>query len=279
MKHNYKELSKVFSPRFLKRISASSQLPVVEAMKPFPELSNCIKKNDIKKMFEEAYLLLEKHYRNEYVFKSTIYDYIYNQADFEPGTDGLLTEVRSGESVVDLLWLNGTSTAIEIKSEIDSNERLLKQINDYVKLFNKIYVVTYSDNIGNIEKIVPNFVGILVLDIENQINTWREAEITMEYLDTEVMFRTLRRYEYEEITAKILDEEVSFSDADVYKKCLGIFNSIHPTTAHNLMVEQLKKREMHDKNQVPVISKALQFILETGKFQKKELNGLINKLQ
>lgn len=279
MKNNYKELSKVFSPKFLKRTYASNQLPTLEATEYFPELSNCIEKNDVKKLFEEAYVLLEKHYRNEYIFKSTIYDYIYNHLNFDVEKDGLLTEVRSGESIVDLLWLNGSSTAIEIKSEIDSNERLLKQIIDYVKLFKKVYVATYFDNISSVEKIVPNFVGIMVLNAENQVSIWKEAETTTEYLNTDVMFKTLRRYEYEEITAKILAEPISFSDAVIYKNCLRIFNSIHPIDAHDLMVEQLKKREKHDKNQVPTISKALHFVLATGKFHKKELNGLINMLQ
>lgn len=77
--------------------------------------------------------------------------------------NGILTEVKSGSCVADLLWLNGTSIAYEIKTEIDNNRRLANQINSYQQLFKQTMVVSYEKNIELILSQVPNHVGIMFL--------------------------------------------------------------------------------------------------------------------
>lgn len=80
--------------------------------------------------------------------------------------DGILTEVKSGNCVADLLWLNGTSIAYEIKTEIDTNRRLTNQINSYHQLFKQTVVVSYERNIDTILPELPEHVGVMFLNKE-----------------------------------------------------------------------------------------------------------------
>lgn len=91
----------------------------------------------------------------ELFFQSEIYRKYFSSASYRE-------EFEAGRSRVDIMLLNGDSiVGIEIKSDGDTLKRLDKQLNDYRKVFDKIYVLTtnkyrqkisgYGDDIGIID--------------------------------------------------------------------------------------------------------------------------------
>lgn len=72
-------------------------------------------------------------------------------------------EVRALSSRLDLLKINGVTTAFEIKSEFDSLEKLEKQSQDYLALFEYNYLVLAEKHLEKAKKILPSEFGIYIL--------------------------------------------------------------------------------------------------------------------
>lgn len=69
-------------------------------------------------------------------------------------------ELPVGSSRADLCKINGESIAYEIKTDLDNFNRLQKQINDYYKIFEKVFIICSEANVENILKLVPQKCGI-----------------------------------------------------------------------------------------------------------------------
>ncbi|WP_338230359.1 sce7726 family protein [Algoriphagus taiwanensis] len=69
-------------------------------------------------------------------------------------------EVKALSSRLDLLKINGVTTAFEIKSEFDSLEKLEKQSQDYLALFEYNYLVVGEKHLEKAEKVLPHEFGI-----------------------------------------------------------------------------------------------------------------------
>ncbi|WP_160141603.1 sce7726 family protein [Salicibibacter halophilus] len=70
-------------------------------------------------------------------------------------------EINVGESRLDIGRINGHSYAYEIKTELDSLDKLNKQINDYAKVFEYIYVIIHPKHLAKVKQLVPDFCGII----------------------------------------------------------------------------------------------------------------------
>ena len=88
----------------------------------------------VNDLIHYAYQHLLKEYRYEYLYKSALLnDFVlrnYSLADTI-----LLNEFRIGKSKADSVLANGTNKVFEIKTELDSSERLNSQVADYYKAF------------------------------------------------------------------------------------------------------------------------------------------------
>lgn len=67
-------------------------------------------------------------------------------------------------SRVDVCRINGYSYAYEIKTELDTFNRLSKQISDYSCVFEYVCVVVPKSMYASVIKLVPDFCGICVFD-------------------------------------------------------------------------------------------------------------------
>lgn len=70
-------------------------------------------------------------------------------------------ETKVQNSRVDFLTLNGISTSFEIKSELDNLDKLIKQTNNYVRVFEYNYAVIDDRHKKNALKMLPQSYGIL----------------------------------------------------------------------------------------------------------------------
>lgn len=77
----------------------------------------------------------------------------------------IINELQFGDGKrrADLVELNITLNAFEIKSDVDTLNRLPSQVEDYLETFDKLTVVTTQKHLSNVKKICPIGVGILVV--------------------------------------------------------------------------------------------------------------------
>jgi hypothetical protein len=74
-----------------------------------------------------------------------------------------------GDARIDIAVVNGAMHGYEIKSESDTLQRLSSQITTYQKVFDYISVVPGTKHIGQVMNIVPEFVGLIVIERINAI--------------------------------------------------------------------------------------------------------------
>lgn len=75
----------------------------------------------------------------------------------------MLNEFRAGSCKADLVILNGTATAYEIKSERDSLARLSNQVLNYRRVFASVNVMVRGIHVESVRHVVPVDVGVVPL--------------------------------------------------------------------------------------------------------------------
>jgi len=158
---------------------------------------NDIKKNrSINSVLAGFYHQLESGYRNEYIFKNALLNQELLSKHCLSNTT-VLNEFRIGTSIADFVLLNGEIRIFEIKTDLDNFEKLDKQIQDYRKFANRIYIVVSE---RNAELLTIDFrnssIGIIGYTDENSLRTIKRARVDNSKLDHEVLFKTLRKPEY-----------------------------------------------------------------------------------
>lgn len=70
-------------------------------------------------------------------------------------------EMAIGDSRVDICRINGSSYAYEIKTEYDTFDRLETQMRDYLKTFEKVYVIVPKNRVEDVKNHIPEECGII----------------------------------------------------------------------------------------------------------------------
>jgi hypothetical protein len=197
----------------------------------------------IKDTVSAAYKHLGKNYRNEYLYKNSIANKILlGKHNLQTAT--MLSEFKVANSIADVVILNGTSSVYEIKTELDTSEKLRKQIIDYKKAFAKVYIVTHYSLVDKYSKLLTNeTVGLIALTQRLNFKIVKEATEDYSQMENEVILKCLRKEEYTSIITDYFGRLPSVSNIHFFKECLKLFNSIEIITLHNLMLIHLAKRK------------------------------------
>lgn len=174
-----------------------------------------------KQLVSEMYHVLKQDYRNEYFYKNTLLNKLLLGVH-SVNTTTALTEIPIANSKADFVLINGKAVVYEIKTELDNLERLENQINDYYKAFDHVAVVTYNDNVEAVRTRIQNIgkpVGIYALQKSGVLKTIQRPERYCEALDTGVLFRLLRKSEYENV---IMDKYGALPETSDFMNSLSI---------------------------------------------------------
>lgn len=193
------------------------------------DILSLVKDYSYAQFFDFLYDLMKNNYRCEYVYLNEIFvnEILKNHDEGH----SILTELCVNRSQADLVVVNGTTTVYEIKTELDSLTRLGKQLEDYIQVFDKVFVITYRDMLDKLIQLLDGNgkylkVGIFVLNEEGKLNLIREGGSHKECLNKELMFNILHRREFEYFDtdydlAKENFLNLSIYDAHEYfKQCL-----------------------------------------------------------
>ncbi len=229
-------------------------------------------------LISEIYCELKQNYRNEYFYKNTILNKLLLGVH-SVNTTTALTEMAIAKSKADFVLINGKAVVYEIKTELDNLERLIFQIDDYYKAFDYVVVVTYEKNLQPVEKLLDTLekpVGIYVLRKNGKLGLIRKPERYISDLDKEVIFKLLRKSEYEDIVLKKYGYLPEVTQFKYYSVCKDIFMRIPLEETYPLVLRELKNRMNVIKDEFAKIPYELKFLayfmeLTNEDYQKLEI--------
>lgn len=271
----YKLLAKLFNSSELKRIAAGDLRTFDSIRKVFSEFHT---KVTVSEFYDEAYKLLLKNYRNEYVVKNEIANKIL-LGTHSMKTTAMMSEVRTGKNIADCVVLNGHSTCYEIKTEMDSLTRLSNQLDSYLMAYDKTYVVIHKSHLKHILSIhskSPTF-GILELTKRNSFKIVIEAPISREF-DFDITFDTLRKPEYTFIAEQVLGSIPEMPNTKLYDYCKEAYKSLPADKANELFKKSLKLFRANDHKFINSLPKPLKNIGISYQFSRQEKNKLVCSL-
>lgn len=231
-----------------------------------------VSNNEIVK---NIYRYLSKNYRNEYFYKNTLFNKnVIGKHSLR--TTMALTEIPIHKSKADFIMINGKAVVYEIKTELDSLDRLEQQLADYYKAFTNVYVVTCESNESKVEKLISDMnVGLLILTNRNQFSERKIAVEDYSLLDKEVMFKVLRKKEFENIISDYFGILPKTKPVFYYSECFNYFNQIETVVAHELFVKELKKRNsIHVQTYLDHVPYELRFLVYFSETIQKNYNAL-----
>lgn len=223
--------------------------------------SDADQKNN-RELISEIYWELKKNYRNEYFYKNTLLNKLLLGVH-SVNTTTALTEMSIAKSKADFVLINGKAVVYEIKTELDNLERLNAQIDDYYKAFDHVAVVTYEKNLQQLQKILDNIdkpIGIYVLRKSAKLGTVREPGRYTDDLDKEIIFKLLRKSEYEDIIAQRYGYLPEVTQFKYYSVCKKMFLQIPIEESYLSVLKILKKRIQLEKEEFVKIPYELRFL-------------------
>jgi hypothetical protein len=233
----------IFSSAFLSGLAGKhGQVPVGKAavLRSYAEL---MPGGTLGDACNAAYEDLRLNYRNEYFFKNTIISKIL-LGRHSVRTASALLEVPTGNSIADVVVLNGTSTVYEIKTDLDSFTRLPSQLEDYRTTFEHTNVVVSDTRAAAAEAVVPRGVGILAIRKRGTLAVIRPSESSMHKLRQERMFQVLRRNEALSALQRAIGYEIDVPPGDLWGRCRELFVNLPLEVAHQHFLCELRARGM-----------------------------------
>lgn len=190
------------------------------------------------------YRVLEKEYRNEYVYKNTfISEWLIKKYSLKDTKT--FSEFRIGSSIADLVLFNGSSKAFEIKTELDSNKRLISQLDEYSKLVEECYIVVPEELINEYLSGISPAVGVLAVKkgIRSlKIEAHRNAQKN-EHVDINVLMASVHCTEYKWMTEQAYGNLPDVSTFEMFDACKERLSKLPSGILHKLFLAVVKKRK------------------------------------
>lgn len=243
-KGHLRELASLVSHAAFKKLSASTnQAAYIRRMKKYigwekDGLDRSIKLNDL---IAHSYHILEQHYRHEYIYKNKLLtDYVLKHYALHDTI--LLNEFQVGQSIADAVLVNGANKVFEIKTELDTPERLHGQLQDYYKAFTEVYVFTHVTLAHKYLDILPAHVGLLLYNEDGSVSEHRSATMRTDDLDVTFMMVSLRKAEYTRLVKLLAGFVPDATPAFYYRACLEVLKQYPVEQVQQAYCTILKQR-------------------------------------
>lgn len=233
-------------------------------------------------IISEIYELMSNSHRCEYVYQNTLINALLLNGNVD-AQQTALTQLPISKSRADLIIISKHATVYEIKTELDTFERLKTQLSNYFKAFNRVCVVTSENKYQNaINALAGTPVGIYVLDGQNCMSEKMRKEPVEDnsQLEHVTLFKLLRKTEYENILKQYFNALPDAKPVFYYNACLDLFCQIPILNAQTMVMSELRKRNIIKNidtfNRVPYALKSLAYFSYNT---KKNLNNLFRFLE
>lgn len=239
--------SRIYASLFSRRVVAEV---LAGSYKSIDKIYNLFRDNEAleRKTYLDYFLYLYrsmmKHYRCEYVFKNEVINKILLRHFSNPNTVSF-SEFRVNQSIADLVMFNGISRAYEIKTDYDSDKRLISQLTDYNKLFEKTYLVISAIGYNKYVNELPQTVGIITFEYKNGAlvhRVIREAEKNT-IIDIHTLMRSIRATEYKNIVKEIYGTLPNVSEFDMFEACENLLKVADNKKVRDTFMNVIKQRK------------------------------------
>lgn len=238
------QISSLFSSSFMTRIIEGNYYDILKyTVNESGFYKGDLFKLELVNILDRMHSFLLKHYRCEYIYKNAIASKIL-LGKYSLKTSTLLSEFRANESKADIVIINGTSNVYEIKTELDSLNRLKRQLESYSNMFDKISVVTYEENTEKLLKVLPKGIGVLVLTKKYTLKEILKPDSNEKNVNPSIIFDSLTKKEYLSIIKDEFGYIPSVPNTIIYDVCKRMFCSLSPKKSHIMMIKALKKRRI-----------------------------------
>jgi len=197
-------------------------------------------------LYDRLYDHLCKHYRSEYIYRNSVASLLQREGRLARGT-AMLSELRVGKAKADLVVIGQTSSVYEIKTELDNLDRLDRQLSEYLRMFDRVNVLTCERLASRVAKAVTEDVGVTVLTEKGEMLVLRPALSNIHRVDPAVIFDSLRQSEYVGIIGEVFGEVPTVPNTRLFRECKSRFVTLDPQVAHGLMVGAFRQRTPHPK--------------------------------
>ena len=260
-----------------------SDLTVNHSNKIYNTIIEQYLKNDEPKknsqIIAQIYKYMSKYYRNEYFYQNTLLNNLL-LGRHSLNTTTALTQIPIGKSKADFILINGKAVVYEIKTELDTFDRLDTQIEDYYKAFDYVCVVTCESNYVKLEKMLKDQpVGICILTKDKRLQFRKEPEQYQDKISHEALFKILHKNEFENLIYSFYKKLPVTTPVRYYDECFRFFEQIPLNTAYPMVLKQLKNRNQTIREyygQVPYELKSLLYFFNA---KEKDYLALLSFLQ
>lgn len=237
---------------------------------------------NIGSLISEIYKYMSKEYRNEYFYQNTLLNKLL-LGKHSVNTTTAITQIPINKSKADFILINGKAVVYEIKTELDTFDRLESQLRDYYMAFDHVCLVTSERQYKRAASILADSpVGIYVLTSQNTISTKLKKD-PISYssaLDYSAIFKVLNKREFENIIFQYYGDLPETSQAFYYSECFKRFAKLPILEAYNLALVQLKKRNKilhYELDKVPYELKSLVYFSNFNKKNWKTFNTFLSE--
>lgn len=240
-KNEASALSRLFSAAVLRDFGKHARSPLFSRLLDHTRLALDVPSEaTVGTAFDKAFKLLSKsRFRDDYVYRAAITEKIL-LGRHSINTATLLNEVRAGSSKADVVVLNGTATAYEIKSDIDSLARLKSQIANYRHVFARVNVVASKSHLSAVLNSTPEDVGVITLSERFSFQTARVAQNCPERIKPTMILEMLRIDEATAILTHLGREVPAVPNTQIRSELVDMFAELDPTAVHEEMVRVLR---------------------------------------
>lgn len=250
----------------------------------FSNLNNNIYRYD-NKLFEKEisylkylkyiYKVLRRDYPYEYIYKN---EFLNQWVKNELGSNNsvVFNEFRIGKATADLALFNGTSKVFEIKTIFDSEYRLSRQLNEYKKLFNEIYLIVPASQLEKYS-LINDKVGIITYSASNNTFQLVRKSYSQKNPNFSIIMKVLHTKEYKDIVSEFYGKLPEINDFTQFDICKDLIHKIPSSDLNTLFIKTLKKRKVNNLFFNNINNEFNQICLSLN-LNKKEKEKLIYKL-
>jgi|GEM_PF-1289251 len=247
------------------------QVLLCESKNPTPNL------NTVHGIYEAAFQALCTHHRYEYVYKSLLFKRIILGAH-STRTASMLQEFRLGSSKVDAFVVNGICTSYEVKTEFDNFDRLERQVDDYLKYSDEVYVIGAKSNAEALARRLPELVGVKYLNRKGYFSTVRSAVRLSPVYSAQTAASLLTASELKRIARKFTSDVDDWPNTEVVRSSRDVLENINSEQTKHLVLNELRNRGVRKSEFLDSIPFMLSGKISQLNLSKKKQAGLIKRL-
>ncbi len=275
-----RSLSQIFSPSNFDKVVRGKDSKLTERkLKKY--VSSSSTSTSYKKLISSVYLTLEKEYRSEYFYKNRLITSLFKK--YSSKTTRVLNEFKIGSSIADFVFLNGSAKVYEIKTDLDSLDKLRKQLNDYQQFADFVYIVTCSKHVSRIlSDYSDSTIGIMEFTKNNRFKIRKEAENNRQNFNHVTIFKTLRKAEYLKIINNYFCHVPNVPNTKIFTACLDLISTVDVVEFQKLAFNILKERkikciESWESNKTPFELKQICYTLDFSENEYWDLYKFLKK--